>query len=543
MQFSLELRDKRYSNAALVVSMQPVVSRKKLFQRQIPTLLGLGILVIGLVVGVLFIGDGLGVFAPRATPQTTPKNIRVSNVTDTGFTVSFLTDEATAGFVKYGTEEGDLGSQSSDDRDQLSGSVGSHTLHHITVRGLQPSTTYFYTLGTGTQSEFDNNGAPFKMSTAKRAGAPAAAKTVYGTVTSSSGAPADGSVVYITVEGVGDMSSLVKSSGSWAIPLSNARTADGSGYATIEDTTSLTINVQGPKASDKSQATVLVSEAQPVAAITLGQDGAMAAADTTAEAKDPEDDEVLVDPDTTQAVASASALPSISPTASPASGGLSELANASSASDSSTITPATGSAIVDLTQTAKPTITTTQPAITGTAVSNVVVTIKVNSTTQITQQVTADANGEFELDIATLSQQLEPGEHSVEYSYTDPTTGSIVTKTKTFTVSTNATPRSNLLAQAQPFGSGNPFPAGATPTPTPTPTPSTSTSTSSATASTSATTAKGGTATRSSQVATGSALPKAGAVSTTFALVFSGIFFLIAGGWSLWISKQLKEEF
>jgi len=531
--------------------MQPVTSRKKLFQRQIPTLLGLAILVIGLVAGIVFIGDGLGVFAPRATPQTTPKNIRVSNVTDTGFTVSFLTDEATAGFVKYGTEEGKLSSQSSDDRDQLSGSVGTFTLHHITVRGLQPATPYFYALGTGSKAQFDNNGVPFKISTAKRAGAPAAAKTVYGNITTTSGAPADGSIVYVTVEEVGDLSSLVKSSGSWAIPLSNARLSDGSGYAKIQDTTMLNITVQGPNAKDTSQAVSAVSQAQPVATITLGQDGAVA--ETPATTTDKTTDDATKTP-TSDETAQAAPVTSSTPTA---TGGLSELTTTTAATSTtatgssttqadtaknSTTTETSGTttasssanAIVDLTQTAKPTITTTQPTITGTAAPNVVVTISVHSDTQITQQITSNANGEFELDIAALSQQLEPGEHSVEYSYVDPTTGSTVTKTKTFTVAATATSRTNQLAQAQPFGSGNPYPAGTT---------STATTSTATTATKSATTTQVNTASRSSQVASGSALPRAGSTATTFTLVFGGIFFLIAGGWSLWISEQLKEEF
>ena len=149
-----------------IVFMQAINSRKKLFQRQIPTVLGMIILVIALGAGVLFMGDGLGVFAPRATPQTTPKNSKVTNVTDTGFTVSFLTDETTAGFIKYGTEEGSLKSQASDDRDQLSGSVGEYSLHHITVRGLQAATKYYYVMGTGSNAEFDKEGQPFEISTA-----------------------------------------------------------------------------------------------------------------------------------------------------------------------------------------------------------------------------------------------------------------------------------------------------------------------------------------------------------------------------------------
>lgn len=246
------------------------------WQKQIPTLLGIGVLVVALIVGVVVftIGGGPGVFAPRATSESTPKKIKITNITDTGFTVSFFTEGKTPGFIKYGTSATEVNLQSGDDRDQLSGTVGSYNLHHVTVRGLQPNTTYYYLLGTTGRSTFDNNGAPFTVKTSQRKGSPSAAKTVYGNVVTSAGSPADGAVLYITIEGVGELSSLVKSSGSWAIPLSNARLADGSGYAQITETQSLNLFVQGTENAQTSTLAVTVDKAQPVETITLGAGGA-----------------------------------------------------------------------------------------------------------------------------------------------------------------------------------------------------------------------------------------------------------------------------
>ena len=41
--------------------------------------------------------------------------------------------------------------------------------------------------------------------------------------------------------------------------------------------------------------------------------------------------------------------------------------------------------------------------------------------------------------------------------------------------------------------------------------------------------------------ATDSAIPVSGSVGTTFALVFGGLFFIISGAWSFWISSQLQR--
>jgi hypothetical protein len=503
--------------------MQPAQpNQKSLLKRQIPTILGLTVLVIALVSGLIFFSQGTGVFAPRATPQTTPKSIQVSNVTDTGFTVSFLTDESTPGFIKYGTEATALNSQASDDRDQLSGSVGSFTLHHITVRGLQPNTQYHYTMGTGTQAQFDNQGSPFVVKTAQRAGSPSAAKTIYGNVLNESGGPAEGSIVYITMDGVGMMSSLVKGSGSWAVPLSNARKIDGSGYAEVSDSSELSIRIQGPTSAQTAQISTTVAQAQPVESLSFGQTTSKVSDTTTAAPVDEEVSTTDTDEETddTTGVGGDDNLASTS----------AQLASATTASSSATTT-ASSSAVVDLTKTTAQTVSTSQPTITGKAVPNVVVNITVNSDTQITQQLTTDANGNFVLDISQLEDELEPGTHTVTYSYVDPTTGKTVTKTQTFTVKGTSTQLASATTTTTssssatvPFGSGNPVSIGG--------------ATQSATATKSATVSA-----RTSQPSTGSGIPVSGSVGTTLALIIGGLFFTITGAWSFWVSQQLKEDY
>jgi hypothetical protein len=511
-----------------MATQQPTTAlkpKKKLFQRRIPTLLGIGVLLIALVSGMLFFGEGTGVFAPRATPQTTPKKIRITNITDSSFTISFFTDEATAAFIKYGTAQDQLKSQSSDDRDQLSGSIGEYNVHHVTVRGLEPNSTYFYTLGTGSGSQFDNNGVPFTTKTAARGGVPPAAQTIYGSVVAPTGNPAEGAVVYVSIAGAGEQSSLVKSSGSWAIPLSTARTTDGSGYADITDDSPVTIVAQGSSANLTSQITTTVGEAQPVGTITLGE-SANTTAQTTTDTEDEasESAAVLTDIETGE-----TSTGSASTETTTERGGLSNLLNASESAEASS------SGTVDLvaaekTPTEIPVVTTTQPIITGTVAPNVEVTIEVHSETNIQTKLQSDANGQFTLDIAAMSQQLEPGEHTVTYSYVDPNTGQTVTKTQTFTVAPRTTGQQIAAVTASPspspFGSGNPYPVGGA-------TSSGQTSTKSATSTSSG---------RVTIPSTSSGIPVSGSVGTTLALVVGGLFFLLAGGWSYWIAQQLGDE-
>ncbi len=518
--------------AAGIVSTPKRKAARPLWQKRIPTLLGLGVLIIAMISGVLLFGNGTGVFAPRATPQTTPKNIKITNVTDNSFTLSFLTDESTPSFLKYGTSEKALDNQAGDERDQISGTVQPYNMHHITVRGLKANTAYFFTLGTGSNSSFTNDGKPFQVKTAQAAGAQPVAKTIYGSVTTESGAPAEGAVVYVKHPTAGELSSLVKNSGSWAVYLSNARTTDGSDFASVTDDDTLLVTVQGPAQTKKAQITTTVSNAQPVETIVYGQTEAKAAeldTSTTLTATEDAVDAMAAPESSSTAVVDDEYVPSIDTDDTTIATDIAS-ESAQIASESAT----TQLLVVDIeaAKEATPTVTTTQPTITGRAKPNVVVTLEIHSDTQITQEVTADQNGTFELDIATLSENLEPGDHTVTYSYTDPETGTVVNETVTFTVAESAT---RQLAQADtPYGSGNPYPiASPSPSPTPSPTPSPS-----PTASASAE------ATEEARVAlpaTDSAIPVSGSVGTTFALVFGGLFFIISGAWSFWISSQLSK--
>lgn len=510
---------------------------KNLLNKRIPTLIGLAVLVVALIAGIFFLGDGPGVFAPRATPSTTPKKIKVTNVTDNSFTVSFLTDESTPGFIKYGTQANDLNSQASDDRDQLSGTVSDFQMHHITIRGLQPSTNYYYTLGTGSNSSFDNNGEPFVIKTTARNGAPAAAKTIYGSVSNQSGNPADGAVVYVVLSNAGEMSSLVKSSGSWAVPLSNARTKDGSGYAQITDEDTILINVQGKNLSETISYPTTVAQAQPVETLIFGQTlpilespiSQEEALDSTTIVVDDSPEQNLTDSSISSATQEAVPFNSFSENDSIRSSVLSDISDDLSATQSATSESQVQKVVLDLDDPAVQVITTDQPTITGKVPPGVTVTIEVHSDTNIQEFVVADANGNFTLDIASLSKTLEPGPHEVTYSYADPITEETITKTVSFTVEQPV----NQLAQAQPYGSGNPYPPS-----TATPATQSSIASESAVATNSAATQEA----RTSVPSTNEAVPVSGSVGTTMALVFGGLFFIISGLWSFWISHQLGKN-
>jgi hypothetical protein len=434
----------------------PKQGEKKLGKKRIPTIIGLLLLIVSLVVGVILFGNGTGLFMPRATPETTPKNIMLSNVTDKSFTVSFFTDEETIAFVKYGTSANDIKQQASDDRDQLSGVIKPYRLHHVTVRGLEANTIYYYLLGTGSRSTFDDAGDPYQIKTAVNPGSISPNnQTIYGTVSQANGQPGEGAIVFVALEGAGVLSTLVKSSGSWAVSLANAYNLNLNAYPDVNDESALSIKVQGSDLNSITNRLTTVADAQPVPEIVMGQevsevsDDLVAAreellADDNFNEGDNEEDETLID-DTSDLVGSESGSLDLT--------GLGEKADEK-------IPPVIDFVVsdedrtIDLTEVDEASgagdivVNSSQPIIKAKLPPNITVKIEVNSDTNIETVMETDANGDLVFDISSLEQELEPGNHTVVYTYIDPDTGEEVTESYDFTVSADSVD-SNLTSDSE----------------------------------------------------------------------------------------------
>lgn len=541
--------DKNYFGEK-ALKMNPSQHKGFRSKKQIPTILGLLVLFVAMISGVLLFGQGTGVFAPRATPETTPKNIRISNVTDKTFTISFFTAESTIAYVKYGEEIGALNKQASDDRDQLSGVVKDYHLHHITVRGLNPGKNYYYILGTGSSS-FDNEGQPYSVSTAAKPNqSPTNNQTIYGKILNSDGSPAEGSVVYLYSEGMGALSSLVKSSGSWGISLANAFNIEKSNYAILTDETLIDVKVQGIDANSVSNLQTTVALAQPVTDLTLGQENSasVATSSATSNLQAADKEELLAgtasDSVDLSEVESSQAAEQTASLSEELQSPLASDSTATAASESALLTKEVLnlSEIDENKEASATTITTTQPQIKANLPANTMIRVVVHSDTAIDETVQTDANGDMTLDVASLGKNLEPGEHSASYTYIDPVTGKEVTKTYNFTV--DPTAKRQLASAADlgitatpkitkspspipsiPYGSGNPF----TPTVSVTKTASPSVSVSASSS-------------KSAIVSTASGQYNSGSVGTTLALLLGGLFFVLAGVWSYYLAVSFEQK-
>lgn len=534
---------------------------KKSAKKKIPTILGLLILIISLVAGVLLFGDGTGLFTPRATPETTPKNITVSNVTDKSFTVSFYTDEETIAFIKYGQSVNDVKQQASDDRDQLSGVIKAYRLHHLTVRGLESNKEYYYYLGTGSNTTFDNAGSPYKIKTASNpGGASPNNQTIYGTVIQNNGRPGEGAIVFVTLEGAGTLSTLVKSSGSWAVSLANAFNIGLNAYPEVNEDSALSIKVQGIETNSITNRTVTVASAQPVPEIIMGQEAKEINEDLSAAREEllaenfVENENLIEETEDESIEASQESLiideviEEVDLVAETTTSSQLDNAEVNEDSEVETITLSESDRTLDLDEMDETSlatdnvIQTTQPIIKANLPPNVTVKIEIHSDTAIETITETDANGDLLIDVASLEKNLDPGEHTINYTYIDPQTGQEVTKSYNFTVSepsdtTSASTESvtRTIASAEttqslPYGSGDPYVPSRDLSPTPIPVP-TDAPIEEATASV-----------RETSVSTASGTYNAGSILNTVGLLALGLFFVITGTWSFLLAKQFTKK-
>ncbi len=241
--------------------------KKNLFSKRIPTIFGLLILVGGLVAGIILVSQRQGLNI-SAGPTAVPKDVRISNRGSTGFTVSWISDVPVTGFVKYSDNPTRLTLPAGDTRDQIAGTTSQYTTHYIEVTGLTADKTYYFELGSGSQT-YNDGGKPYQVRTAPQAAVPAE-DVISGKILTSAGAGAAGAIVYTEITGAETLSALTKADGTWRMALSNSRNAAGDFVAYDKATETVAIFVQAG-AGGTATAITNTATANPVPEVTLGK--------------------------------------------------------------------------------------------------------------------------------------------------------------------------------------------------------------------------------------------------------------------------------
>jgi hypothetical protein len=390
-----------------------------MLKKRIPTIIGLLLLAVGAFIGVVFVNQSTD-FLPRASPEYIPQKIKVTNISDSGFVVSWVTQEPTIGFVKYGQKPGNLDITVVDERDQLTGDSGEYRTHYIPVLGLVPETTYYFKLGTHGKRLYDDNGQELSVTTGPTLGTPPPADAAYGVVMTPAQTPAEGALVYISFPEeiqATPLSALVKQNGNWAIGLSTARSKDLASFARYDpQNTTLNLLVYST-IQDDAVAITTTAITKPVPPITLGQTH-----NFTSEVPPPDTSLVTLQPE------------ALSPTPPPSS-----KFSLMPIVVTEPVTEKTLTIVVPAKQ--ESVINDPQPNLGGTAPPGTTLTITLHSSQIYTDTVYADETGAWQW---KPPGYLEPGEHAVTISYTDQQ-GILHTLSRSFTVAASSPPGGTLV--------------------------------------------------------------------------------------------------
>lgn len=368
-----------------------------ILNKKIPTILGIFLLIVGVLATSYLVNTGV-IYFGRAAPSENPQNVRITNIADTSFTVTYTTEAKVIGTIQM-SSNGTTTQTVLDERDQASGIPNMYNVHSIAVKNAKPDTTYSFSITSGTTT-YQNNNQPFTAKTGTAISAtPSAVPPLTGKALDTNGNPPQEALVYVTTSQGQSLSALTHSDGIYIIPLNSMRTNSFDQYVALSPDSLLQLLLtNGPTSS---QAQIKLSNANPVPIITLGN--------------------------------SYNFVSSITPIASTA---------ASLGFPPFPVSGILGASPIITTPTKNESFTDAQPQFSGKGLPNQTVQIEIHSNNVITASVTTDAYGNW---IYRPTTPLSPGQHTltittknsagilqtIEQSFTVYASGSQVTQTAT----------------------------------------------------------------------------------------------------------------
>lgn len=192
-------------------------TKKNVWNKRIPSIIG--ILFLALSLGTIgWLSGNAVLFGTKAATDGTPKNITISNISDTAFTVFFITDEPTQGTITYGTTS-QPNLVEMDDRDQKTATITKHSMHHITIHKLEKATKYFFTISSDSKTYLNKN-APYEVTTVTDSKSlPEEGTMMNGKIINDDGTTPLEAIAYASLNGK-IASGLVDASGTYSFDLS-----------------------------------------------------------------------------------------------------------------------------------------------------------------------------------------------------------------------------------------------------------------------------------------------------------------------------------
>ena len=234
-----------------------------MIKTKIPTFFGILVLTVGIAMGVLLV-QSRQIFKLGASPASAPKNVRVTNIDSSSFTVSWITDKETVGFVTWGKTKDSINTITSQDFND------STNTHLVNINGLDAISTYYFKINSD-GTKYDNNGLPWEVTTGPNIGTSPNDTKLSGSVIDPLGKPSPNTLIYVSPAGSNTLSTITSKNGNWFIQLSPARTPDFSSFANIDENSTLVEISALAGDGNISTAQIYPVSANPVPPMILGQ--------------------------------------------------------------------------------------------------------------------------------------------------------------------------------------------------------------------------------------------------------------------------------
>jgi hypothetical protein len=241
--------------------------RNRILNKKLPSYAGFFVLLATFGVILLLSGNAF-VFVSRATVGSDPKDIQISNISDSSFTISYTTDASAVGTISYGLDPS-TPNIALDTRDQQASQAANYQVHFITVSNLAPATTYYYVIDSGSEKT-ENNGAPFQITTdAPLINTPSEQTNLSGTVAQSDGSIPKEGIMYVSSDNSQQIAALINPDGTYQLPLNTMRDSTGTDSAALSPDTVL--QLKAVTSTQTSTIKLLASQANQVPKIVLSQ--------------------------------------------------------------------------------------------------------------------------------------------------------------------------------------------------------------------------------------------------------------------------------
>lgn len=389
----------------------------RVLDKRIPTLLAVIFLVIGVVVTSVLVQERIIVFQ-NAAPSDVPQNVRITNISDSAFTLTYTTDAQVIGTIALSSDKG----QSQvvlDERDEQSGVPKPYYVHSITSKNLSANSSYSFKILSGATTYLQGS-QPFSITTpAQVTSQPSEQVPLAGKILLPDGTKPTEALILVTTDNGQFLSALLNAAGLYILPLNTMRTKDLS--APIQFTAQTKLQILALNQTLVSHVTTGIININPVPPITLSQDYDFTLGTTP--------------------LATGSATTSFP---------ILNFTNATLQATPEIIVPKNNESFTDQ-----------QPQFQGTTSPNSSVTISIHSDTALTTQITADTNGNWTYRPTT---PLSPGPHTITITTPD-RYGILHTLTQNFTVYAAG---SQINQPATPSATLVPLPTSGQATPTPT---------------------------------------------------------------------------